>query len=135
MGSIRRSRCNPTAASFSAVNGGVWVTASRRHRSKGDNRSRLQLRRDNEARGSAKTGITLAMCAQQHEALHHRYRAYAFQKQRRGPRVSEGLPPPMLSSRAAFWLSGPRAKRRSAKLLAAAPAIPAVRMAKLFGSA
>eukprot|EP00965_Chrysotila_dentata_P194414 6176345-Pleurochrysis_carterae.AAC.1 len=43
------------------------------------------------------------------------------------------MPPLIRSSRAAFWLSGPRAKRCSATLAAAA--IPAVRMAKLFGSA
>eukprot|EP00965_Chrysotila_dentata_P103232 3407996-Pleurochrysis_carterae.AAC.1 len=42
------------------------------------------------------------------------------------------MPPPNLSRRAAFWLSGPQAKRLRASLAAAA--IPAVRMAKLFGS-
>eukprot|EP00965_Chrysotila_dentata_P016533 547754-Pleurochrysis_carterae.AAC.1 len=43
------------------------------------------------------------------------------------------MPSPILSSRAAFWLSSLRAKRRSATRAAAV--IPAVRMAKLFGSA
>eukprot|EP00965_Chrysotila_dentata_P241416 6204273-Pleurochrysis_carterae.AAC.1 len=42
------------------------------------------------------------------------------------------MPPPILRTRAAFWLSGPLAKRRSAMLAAAAT--PGVRMAKLFGS-
>eukprot|EP00965_Chrysotila_dentata_P255176 6212129-Pleurochrysis_carterae.AAC.1 len=43
------------------------------------------------------------------------------------------MPALILRIRAAFWLSGPLAKRRSATLADAA--IPAVRMAKLFGSA
>eukprot|EP00965_Chrysotila_dentata_P220055 6191536-Pleurochrysis_carterae.AAC.3 len=30
---------------------------------------------------SAKTGISPAMCAEQHEALHHSYRACTFKKQ------------------------------------------------------
>eukprot|EP00965_Chrysotila_dentata_P160477 5298568-Pleurochrysis_carterae.AAC.1 len=43
------------------------------------------------------------------------------------------MPPPILRIRAAFWPSGPLAKRRGATLAAAA--IPGVHMAKLFGSA
>eukprot|EP00965_Chrysotila_dentata_P252126 6210503-Pleurochrysis_carterae.AAC.2 len=41
------------------------------------------------------------------------------------------MPPPIRRIRAAFWLSDPPAKRRSATLAGAA--IPGVRMAKLFG--
>eukprot|EP00965_Chrysotila_dentata_P012015 394622-Pleurochrysis_carterae.AAC.2 len=43
------------------------------------------------------------------------------------------MPPPILSIRAAFWLPGPQAKQRRATLAVAA--IPAVGMAKKFGSA
>eukprot|EP00965_Chrysotila_dentata_P252579 6210761-Pleurochrysis_carterae.AAC.2 len=43
------------------------------------------------------------------------------------------MPPTILPIRAAFWLSGPLAKRCGATLAAAA--ISGVRMVKLFGSA
>eukprot|EP00965_Chrysotila_dentata_P250265 6209354-Pleurochrysis_carterae.AAC.1 len=51
----------------------------------------------------------------------------------RGPSIPEGMPPPILRIRAAFWLSGQLAKGRSATLAGAT--IHDVRMAKLFGSA
>eukprot|EP00965_Chrysotila_dentata_P098031 3241582-Pleurochrysis_carterae.AAC.1 len=57
-----------------------------------------------------------------------RRKAYMRNDKARGPRVSDGMPPPSKRVRAAFLLPGPLAKRHSGTLTAAA--IPRVRMAK-----
>eukprot|EP00965_Chrysotila_dentata_P096214 3179382-Pleurochrysis_carterae.AAC.1 len=56
-----------------------------------------------------------------------RRKAHMRNDKARGPRVSDGMPPPSMRIRAAFSLPGPLAKRRSGTLAAA---IPRVRMAK-----
>eukprot|EP00965_Chrysotila_dentata_P158138 5224705-Pleurochrysis_carterae.AAC.1 len=59
-----------------------------------------------------------------------RRKAHVRNDKARGPRFSDGMQPPSMRIRAAFWLPDTLAKRRSGTLAAAAIRLPRVRMAK-----